>query len=107
MDKTEILKKLIKEEGYSIRAFAEKCEIPYTSLYTILNKTGVSKAGVDVIINICKNLSITVDDLDRMATGKTKPEPTFDELNILIARNGKNLTTEEKQELIKTLLSDD
>lgn len=34
-------------------------------------------------------------------------EMEFDEIHTLIARNGKNMTTEEKQEIIKTLLSDD
>lgn len=34
-------------------------------------------------------------------------EPTYKDIQSLVARNGKKLTIEQKQELIKTLLSDD
>lgn len=109
MDKAEIIQKLIKDKGYSVKSFAEKCELPVTSLYTIFKRTGISKAGYDVVNIICKNLDITPDELNRMASGCNldSTNKSFDDLNMLMARNGKRLTAEEKQELIKTLLSDD
>lgn len=33
-------------------------------------------------------------------------EPTFEDIQSLIARNGKNLTIEQKQEIIRSLLSE-
>lgn len=109
MEKAKVLEKLIKESGMSIKAFAEKCGIPYTTLYTVL-KNGVGRASVNVVITICKNLGITVEELEAMAEGapkKSEYEPTFADIQSLIARNGKKLTLEEKQDIIRTLLSDD
>lgn len=109
MNREQLIQRLIKEQGYSLRAFAEKCDIPYTSLYTILNRTGIGKASVDVVITICRGLGITVDELDEMAKGisQSKYEPTYEDIQSLIARNGKKLTVEQKQDIIRTLLSDD
>jgi len=108
MDKAKILEKLIKESGYSIRAFAQKCGIPESTLYTIL-KNGVGRATMDNILIICKNLGIKVEELEEMAEGLEKQsyEPTYEDIQSLIARNGKKLTLEQKQDIIKTLLSDD
>ena len=76
MNREQIIEQLIKDQGYSLRAFAEKCDIPYTSLYTILNRTGIGRASVDVVISICHGLGITVDELEKMAgneEAKLKP----------------------------------
>lgn len=108
MEKAKILEQLIKEQGYTIRAFAKKCDIPESTLYTILKK-GVGRASVNTIILICKNLGIRVEDLEEMENGAPKEqfEPSFDDIQTLIARNGRSLTLEQKQALIKSLLSDD
>lgn len=104
MNREEIIQQLIKEQGYSLRAFAEKCDIPYTSLYTILNRTGIGKASVDVVITICRELRITVDDLEKMAESKKiEHEPTYADVEKLVARNGKNMSIEQKMRLIKLL----
>ena len=58
MEKAKILEQLIKRQGYSLKAFAEKCGIPYTTLYGIM-KNGVGRASVDNVIQICKTLGIT------------------------------------------------
>ena len=105
MERAQILERLIKSKGYSLRSFAEKCNIPYTSLYTILKRTGVNKASVEVIVKICKELGIKVEDLEEMVNGEKveKSEPTYDDMQQLIARNGNKLTTDEKMLLIKLL----
>lgn len=102
MEKAKILERLIKENGYSIRAFAQKCGIPESTLYTIL-KNGVARATMDNILTICRNLGIKVEELDEMAKGLPKEEPTYNDLQYLIARNGKKLSTEEKMKLIKMI----
>jgi len=102
MEKAKILEKLIKEQGYNLKTFAEKCGIPYTTLYGII-KNGVGRASIDNVLIICKNLGIKVEDLEAMANGLEEAEPTYDELQYLIARNGKKLTVEEKMKLIKLL----
>lgn len=104
MEKSKILEKLIKENGYSLKAFAQKCNIPYTTLYTIL-KNGVGRASVNTVMTICKELGITIEQLDEMAQGAPMKayEPSYDDLQKLIARNGKALSNEQKMELIKLL----
>lgn len=108
MEKARILEKLINDTGLSKRAFAEKCGISESTLYSIL-KRGVGGASVNIVISICKELGITVEGLDEMAKGESKNiyEPTYEDIQSLIARNGKKLTLEQKQDIIRTLLSDD
>lgn len=108
MEKAKILERLIKEQGYNLKSFAEKCGIPYTTLYGII-KNGVGRASVDNVIIICKHLGIKIEELEEMAEGLQNYsfEPTYEDIQSLIARNGKNLTLEQKQNIIKTLLSDD
>lgn len=102
MEKAMILEQLIKETGMSVKAFALKCGIPYTTLYTIL-KNGVGRASVDNIIIICRNLGIKVEELDEMASGINIQEPVYDDIQHLIARKGKTMTQEEKMKLIKMI----
>lgn len=108
LEKAKVLERLIKESGMSVRAFAEKCGLPESTVYTILKK-GAGKANVNNVISMCKILGITVEELDEMSKGETKViyEPTYEDIQSLIARNGKKLTLEQKQDIIRTLLSDD
>ncbi|MBJ7985843.1 LexA family protein [Bacillus cereus] len=66
MEKAEIVKQLIKEAGYSKRAFAEKIGLPPTTLQSMLSR-GIGKASIDNVIKVCKGLGITTDDLERLA----------------------------------------
>lgn len=103
MEKAKILEHLIKEQGFSLKAFAAKCGIPYTTLYGIM-KNGVGRASVDNVIQICKHLGIKVEELEEMATGKAqRTEPTYEDVEKLLARNGKEYSAEQKMKLIKLL----
>ena len=44
MKKAAVIEKLIKEKGYSVRSFAQKCEIPESTLYTILKRAQDAQA---------------------------------------------------------------
>lgn len=102
MEKAKILEQLIKA-NYSVRSFAQKCGIPESTLYTILKK-GVGRASVDNIIIICQNLGITIEELENMASGKSiKNEPSYEDVELLIARNGKKMSKEQKLKLIQML----
>lgn len=104
MKEAKILEKLIKEQGFSVRSFAQKCGIPESTLYTIL-KNGVGRATVNNIGLICQNLGITIEELQEMANGgaEKKSEPSYADVELLIARNGKSFSTEQKMRLIKLL----
>lgn len=103
MEMARILESLIKERGYSLKSFALKCGIPYTTLYGII-KNGVGKAGVSNIILICRTLGITVEELEAMSGQRVEAEPpAYEQMELLIARNGKKLSAEERIRLINLL----
>ena len=67
-------------------------------------KNGVGRASVDNVIQICKTLGITVEELESMASGELAAhEPSYEDVEQLIARNGKDFSTEQKMRLIKLL----
>ncbi|MDQ0269018.1 helix-turn-helix domain-containing protein [Cytobacillus purgationiresistens] len=68
-ERAEIVKKLIIESGLNQKAFAQKVELPYTTLRSILQR-GIGNASVDNVTKLCKGLGITTDDLERMALGE-------------------------------------
>lgn len=104
MEKSKILMDLIKEQGMNPRSFSEKCGLPYSTVYTILKK-GAGKANVNNVIVMCKTLGITVEQLDEMSKGVKLEEfePTYEDVERLVARNGKKMSTEQKMKLIKLL----
>ena len=104
MEKAAVLDRLIKEHGFSVRSFAQKCDIPESTLYTILKK-GVGRASVNTILTICRNLGITVEELDEMATGVSGKDlsPSYEDVEHLLASNGKEFSLEQKIQLIKLL----
>lgn len=108
MKRAEILESLIKERGYHLKAFAAKCNIPYTTLYGIM-KNGVGKAGVDNVYAICRHLDITLDDLQKMS-GYTLKESALSpsaQIEQLILDNKKTLSPEERMSLIHRLSEPD
>lgn len=104
MEKAKILSKLIEEQGYNARSFSEKCGLPYSTVYTILKK-GAGKANVNNVIAMCKALGITVEELDEMSKGVPSEEcgQSYENVERLIARNGRQMTEAQKLRLIQLL----
>lgn len=104
------LKDLILAKYKSLREFAIKIDMPYSTLDTIL-KRGVNKANVANILAICKELNI---DAESLGDGKiiyknddllSQVEPTTVAAHL---PEGVELTEEEQEQLddyIKFLLS--
>lgn len=57
MNREQKLRNLILDRYISLRQFAKEADIPYTTLMTLLSR-GVGGASFDVVIRICKKLSI-------------------------------------------------
>lgn len=57
------LKNLIKNNGFTIKEFARKIDMPYSTLLTMLNEEKIGNAAVDNVIKICKGLDIAIQDL--------------------------------------------
>lgn len=95
MDRSEIIKRLIDKTGLSMRAFAEKANIPNTTLHSMLTR-GIGNASVDNVIKVCKALNITVEDLERMANSNS------DDIQTIAAHHdGEDWTEEELAEIEK------
>ena len=108
MEKAKILERLIRETGMSVRAFAEKCGLPESTVYTILKK-GAGKANVNNVIAMCKALGITVEQLDTLSRGTEAalPAPSYNDVLTVYTRSKKNLSQEEKMRLARIILSDE
>lgn len=64
MTREDYLKQLIIEDSVTLKDFAKKIDMPYTTLYSILKNVG--GASIDNIIKICKVLGVSTDDLAKM-----------------------------------------
>lgn len=105
LDKIEEYKKKL---GLTSAELAERAGIPKTTLDKILS--GVTKdPKLETLKAIARVLGLSLDDFDDKQPAKEKKEyePTYEDIQSLIARKGKDLTLEQKQDIIKTLLSDD
>ena len=58
----EQLKNIIVEKFGSVRQFAFKIDIPYTTVDSIL-KRGIDNSNVGNVIKMCKALEISIDNL--------------------------------------------
>ncbi len=80
------------------------------------NLSGVPKGTIDKILSgatkdpkletlkaIAKVLNCSLDEFVDSEDRALPKEPSYEDLQFLIARNGKNLSTEEKMKLIKML----
>ena len=56
------IKDMILEKYGSIRRFANKIQVPYTTIDTIF-KRGILKANVLTVIKICNELDIDINEL--------------------------------------------
>lgn len=97
MNREQVIKDLIKKRGLSLRSFAEEVGIPYTTLYSMLNR-GIGKASVDTVIKVCKALDITTDRLELLAQKDALGDQ--EEIETIAAHNdGPPLTKEEQHKL--------
>ena len=90
MNREEFLRTIIKDRYGSLRAFAKNIDMPYTTLVSML-KRGISNAGIDNFLKICKYLNIPPESL-------YGNDATFlDKSNITLIRNINLLSAENKK----------
>ena len=124
------LRELIIKKFGSLKKFTETIDMPWTTLDSIL-KRGVANSNISNVLKITKELGL---DSEKLVDGKIlfkpnygtlisinnsddeefnniqiskKQSPTYDDVELLIARNGKNITKEQKLKLIQLLSEDD
>lgn len=92
------LKDLILERYKSLREFAIKIDMPYSTMDTIL-KRGVDKANVYNIIKICKELNI---DTEALGEGRIECKQTDYQVSTIAAHKDKidvDWTEEELEDI--------
>lgn len=103
MTREEYIKTLIKKQGMTMKSFAQKIGMPYSTLLSMLNGM-IGGASIDNVIKICNGLGITVDQLQaaseqsvilEMLKPSPAPAPKIDSredyIKSLIKAKGMNL----------------
>ncbi|MDO5026833.1 MAG: transcriptional repressor LexA [Tissierellia bacterium] len=62
----EKIKKLIKNQGYSLRQFSKEIDIPYTTFITML-QNGINKSNVNNVKKVLTGLGLSIDDLGHIS----------------------------------------
>ena len=104
-----ILKQLRLEHGISQAELAERLGISRSAVS--MYERGEREPDLDTLEKIADYFNVDMNQLlgrtpdTTDVSSATSYEPTYEDMQSLLARNGKNLTLEQKQELIRTLLS--
>ena len=99
----ERLSLLLKEQGISQKELAEVVGVTEASMSRYIHSERIPKSAI--IANIATALHTTSDYLLGTET-EGGSENEFGKIKRLLARNAPSMTTEQKKELINTLLSD-
>lgn len=108
----KIFKLLRQSCGYSQAELSEALAISRSSISMYEN--GNREPDFETLEKIADFFNVDIDYLlgrkrttTTILSEKKTYEPTYEDIQSLIARNGKKLTVEQKQDIIRTLLSDD
>lgn len=93
-------KRLMEERGMSQKDLSEKSGITEASVSRYL--AGKRTPRFDVVINFAKALGVKPGDL--LPESEVSTLSPFDELKTVFARNGRDLSDEQKSELIALIL---
>ena len=91
---------LMKERGTNANELANKVGIAPTTIYSMIKRDS-KKADIEVLIKISRELGVEPEYFCDDSIHLKKPN--YEDTKRLIARNGKELTTEQRMELIKLL----
>ncbi len=90
-----------KKLGLTTEELSEKSGVPLGTLNKILS--GATKdPKLETLKSIAHVLGLSLDDFDDREK-KVVPEPTYADVERLVARNGKQMSAEQKLRLIKLL----
>lgn len=79
----------------------KKIGVPPTTIYSMIKRDS-KKADIEVLFKISKELGVDAEYFCDIDDGKVK-EPSYADVERLLARNGKEFSTEQKMKLIKLL----
>lgn len=96
------LEKLIKERNTNVNELAQKVGVAPTTIYSMIRRDS-KKADIEVLFKISKELGVDAEYFCDSENDIDKYEPSYEDVESLIARNGKEFSTEQKMKLIKLL----
>lgn len=96
------LEKLIKERNTNVNELAQKIGVAPTTIYSMIRRDS-KKADIEVLFKISKELGVDAEYFCDSENLIDKYEPSYEDVESLIARNGKDFSTEQKMKLIKLL----
>lgn len=96
------LEKLIKDRHTNVNELAQKIGVPPTTIYSMIRRDS-KKADIEVLFKISKELGVDAEYFCDSDNSIEKYEPSYNDVESLIARNGKEFSTEQKMRLIKLL----
>lgn len=100
------LDELMKIRGTNANELAKKVDVSAQTIYSMIKRDS-KKADIEVLIRIARELGVSTEYFCDDEPNPGEYEPTYEDIQSLVARNGKKLTLEQKKEIIKILLSDD
>ena len=108
MKMARVIERLLFERKISVRKLAKMCNLPPSTIYSLL-KRGVRPASVNTVISICQALEVTVEEVAAMAEEDNfrNPGRSLDELKDLMRECKNKLSAEEKIVLINALIEND
>ena len=107
MKMARVIERLLFERKMSVRKLAKKCNLPPSTIYSLL-KRGVRPASVNTVITICQALDVTIEEVAQMAEDSNcKCSRSLDELQDIMRECKHNLSAEEKIVLINALIEKD
>ena len=107
MKMARVIERILFERKMSVRKLAKKCNLPPSTIYTML-KRGVRPASVNTVIAICQALEVTIEEVAQMAEEDScKCSRSFDDLQDIMRECKHNLSAEEKIVLINALIEKD
>ncbi|MCD2492517.1 helix-turn-helix domain-containing protein [Lacrimispora sp. NSJ-141] len=97
------LSELMKYRGTNANELAQKIGVAPTTIYSMIKRDS-KKADIEVLIKIARELQVDAEYFCSGSPSASVPaSPSYEDMEELIARNGKNLSAEEKIKLIKLL----
>lgn len=105
MKREEYLKQLILEDSGTVKEFAKKVDMPYSTLHSILKN--VDGAAIKNIFKICKGLGITTGDIEYVGLLDEKGYTPALVKNIEEGENAKDIANEIlTKPILKEVLSE-
>lgn len=104
MERAKILRRIMADKNLKVADIVRTTGIPYSTIKSML-ENGIEKTSYVNVCKVCNALGINTDDLEKMANDASErnTEPSYEDVENLVARNGKKMTTEQKMRLIKLL----